>query len=197
MSQSVVCMLAFSPLPYTVTLIFFILNKNNRLAGYAWAHILRGKYLISNKLIVFTENKQASHKKRWLLNQKNSAISSQTIWNHATKYFTKNYNKAKTYPFRATPSSTSFLRLWDARATRRITSRTSLFWNKLWLKEQRRRFYNPDCMIWVQTTPWSRSCVLRQDALRWLSLLGGFEQAANLREKKSNDNQKTWKMVNS
>ena len=32
--------------------------------------------------------------------------------------------------------------------------------------------------------------------LWWLSLLGGFEQAANLRGKKSNVNRKAWKMIN-
>ena len=34
-------------------------------------------------------------------------------------------------------------------------------------------------------------------SLQWLSLLGGFEQAANLRGKKSNDNRKAWNKVNS
>ena len=49
-----------------------------------------------------------------------------------------------------------------------------------------RRFYNdPNWIIWVQPPPWSRSCVLEWDALRWLSLLGGFEQAANLVDKNS------------
>ena len=37
------------------------------------------------------------------------------------------------------------------------------------------------CMISIQPAPWSRCWDLEYGALRWLSLLGGFEQAANLR----------------
>ena len=43
-----------------------------------------------------------------------------------------------------------------------------------------RRFYDdPDRMTWVQLAPWSRCCVFGLDALRWLSLFGGFEQTAS------------------
>ena len=51
----------------------------------------------------------------------------------------------------------------------------------------RRRLSN----IRVQPAPWSRSCVLRLDALRWLSLLGGFEQAENSVDKSSKKSTET------
>ena len=50
-----------------------------------------------------------------------------------------------------------------------------------------------DCMIWAQP---SRSCVVGCGALRCLFPRGGFEQAANLRWKKSNVHRKAWKTVN-
>ena len=55
-------------------------------------------------------------------------------------------------------------------------------WPRVW----RHRVYDDsDRMIWVQPAPWSRGCVLGLDILRWLSLLGGFEQAANSVDKNS------------
>ena len=41
-------------------------------------------------------------------------------------------------------------------------------------------FGDPDQkIIWIQPAHWSRCCVLGQDASQWLSVLSGFEQAAN------------------
>ena len=49
-----------------------------------------------------------------------------------------------------------------------------------WPWGQRIRFYDdPDCMIRIQHVPWSRCCVLGQNALRRSFLLVGIEQTAN------------------
>ena len=72
-------------------------------------------------------------------------------------------------------------------------------YSETWSNGQKRCFYDdPDCIIWVQLAPWWRCCILGYDALRWLSLLGGFEPAANSVDKNSKKSTGTldhWKFL--
>ena len=68
-----------------------------------------------------------------------------------------------------------------------------------WPNGLRCRFNDdPDRMTWAQPAPWSRSCVFGSDALQYLSLLDGFEQAANSVDRKLKKSAGTlnhWKLL--
>ena len=116
----------------------------------------------------------------------------------ALVFFKFKQKMSKTKQFRCKKNFlTSFKWNW-------MSNRLIEFWTAASPRGLRRRFFNTFFnvsfvrIIWVQPAPWSRCFVLGQDALLWISLLGGFEQAPNSVDKKLTKSTGTldhWKLL--